>query len=313
MENMVISKRILTLALLLVCLFSFEAMTKQTGREELVVISAVSSSRQTFVIQKGALDGISVGLESLFSTQNASLLARAIEVTSKHSLWILKERRAVFPFAKDEIITFNKDQSNIWNELPDIELRVARASQRQKELQEIYGGGSQFHVRGNLSSTFYESTTDTDSVRTPERTGTTFEILYQKRMFERLEFGAGFRYDSENAIITDPDLTIPSQRLMGIFEVTYHFSDFDGKPNNFYTAAAVGIGRSQTEIDSTVSTGMATLLPSVRIGYIMRRNQGWDFTFDTVVEALSATESFIDTKEQTTNLVNAKFAVGVRF
>lgn len=309
MENTVRHRQFLGLAVLLICLFS----TKALAKEELVVVSAVSSSKQTFIIQKGALEGISVGLESLFSTQNASLLARAIEVTSKHSLWQLKERRAVFPFAKDEIITFNKDQSNIWNELPDINSRVAKVTRRQQELQEIYGGGSQFQLRGNLSSTFYESTTDTDSVRTPERTGTTIEVLYQKRMFERLEFGAGVRYDSENAVITDPDLTIPSQRMMGIFEVTYHFSDFDGKPNNFYTAAAVGIGRSQTEIDSTVSTGVATLLPSLRFGYIMRRAQGLDFTFDTVVEALSATESFIDTKQQTTNLVNAKFAVGIRF
>lgn len=286
---------------------------KSYAQEELVLIDAVSTSRQTFVIQKGFADGMSVGLESLFSTQNASLLARAIEVTRNHSLWQLKERRAVFPFAKGEVITFNKNQSNIWLELPEINQRIARASNKQKELQDIYGLGAQFQIRGNFSNTFYESTTDTDSVRKPERTGYHIEVMYQKRMFERMEFGAGLRYDSENAIISEPDLTIPSQRIMGIFEVTYHFSDFDGKPSNFYTAAAIGIGRSQTQIDDTVSTGLATVLPSIRLGYIMRRAQGLDFTFDTVVEAISAKESFIDTKEQTTNLVNAKFAVGIRF
>lgn len=283
------------------------------AKEELVVVGAVSSSRQTFIIEKGAAEGVSVGLESLFSSENASLLARVIEVTNKHSLWQLKEKRAVFPFRKNEIITFNKNQMNIWSEIPEIESRISRLRNREQELQKVYGTGSQIHLRGNFSRTFYESTTDTDSQRAPERAGTTFEILYQKRMFERLEFGAGLRYDNENAIISDPDLTIPSERIMGVFEVTYHFSDFDGRPNNFFTAATVGIGRSQTQIDSTVSTGLATLLPSVRLGYIMRRNQGWDFTFDTVVEALSSSESFIDTKEQTTNLVNAKFAVGVRF
>lgn len=295
-----------------ITLFIF-CCTKARAQEELVLIDAVSTSRQTFVIQKGFSDGMSVGLESLFSTKNASLLARAIEVTRNHSLWQLKERRAVFPFAKGEAITFNKNQSNIWLELPEINQRIARASNRQKELEEIYGTGAQFLLRGNFSNTFYESTTDTDSVRKPERTGYHIEVMYQKRMYERMEFGAGIRYDSESAIITEPELTIPSQRIMALFEVSYHFSDFDGKPSNFYTAATVGLGRSQTQVDQAVSTGLATLLPSIRLGYIMRRAQGFDFTFDTVVEAISAKESFIDTKEQTTNLVNAKFAVGIRF
>lgn len=283
------------------------------AEEKLVIIDAVSSSRQTFVVQKGAADGVTVGAESLFSNQNISVLARAIEVTRQHSLWKLKEPNATFPFEKDASVIFNKSRTNIWSELPNIQKRVARARRDEEIYARLYGDGTSFQLRGNLSNTFYESTTDTDSERTPQRTGMHIEAVYHWRMWEKFEIGAGLRYDQDNAVITDPDLTIPTTRIMAMAELTYHFSDFQGQGNNFFIAGGLGIGRSQTQINDTVSAGLATVLPSVRLGYIIRRPEGFDFTFESVAEAISASESFIDTKEQTTNLVNAKLAVGVRF
>lgn len=281
--------------------------------EQLVIIDAVSASKQTFVVQRGAEDGITIGTESLFSNENISVLARAIEVSRQHSLWKIKEQNATFPFQKDESVVFNKSRTNIWSELPNIQKRVSRAKRQEEVFAQLYGDGTTFQLRGNFSNTFYESTTDTDSNRAPERTGMHIEALYHWRIWEKFEIGIGLRYDQEDAVISDPELTIPTTRIMGLSELTYHFSDFQGQGNNFYVAGAVGIGRSQTQIDDAVSTGLATVLPSVRLGYIVRRPNGFDFTFETVAEAISAQESFIDTKEQTTNLVNAKVAFGVRF
>jgi hypothetical protein len=283
------------------------------AQEALVIIDAVSSSRKTFVIQRGAQDRITIGTESLFSNNNISILAKVIEVTRQHSLWRIKESNAIFPFKKDESVVFNKNRTNIWNEIPDLKARVTKAKKKEEDYTKLYGSAQTYQLRGNLSNTFYESTTDTDSQRAPERTGIHIEGLYKWRLWEKFEIGIGLRYDKENAIITEPDLTIPTTRIIGLAELTYHFSNFKGQGNNFYMAAALGVGRSQTEVNEAVSTGLATVLPSIRLGYIFRRPEGFDFTFATVVEAISAKESFIDTKEQTTNLVNAKIAFGVRF
>lgn len=283
------------------------------AQEQLVIIDAVSGSQQTFIVQKGAQDGITVSTESLFSNENISVLAQAIEVSRQHSLWKVKEPNANFPFKKDESVVFNKSRTNIWTELPNIQKRVSRAKKQEETFAKLYGDGTSFQLRGSLSNTFYESTTDTDSQRAPERTGMHIEALYHWRLWENFEVAVALRYDKDDAIIENPDLTIPTTRILGLTELTYHFSDFQGQGNNFYMAGAIGIGRSQTQIDEAVSTGLATVLPSLRIGYIIRRAEGLDFTFETVAEAISAKESFIDTKEQTTNLVNAKLSFGVRF
>lgn len=293
----------------------FTTLFMQTSKadEQLVIVDAVSSSRQTFVIQRGAADGIARGAESLFSNENVSVLAQAIEVTRQHSLWRLKEQSATFPFKKNQSIVFNKNRTDIWSELPNIQKRISKAKREEEVFAQLYGDGRTIQLRGSFSNTFYESTTDTDSQQSPDRTGIHIEGIYHWRLWEKFEIGAGLRFDSEDAVISDPDLTIPNTRIMAIAELTYHFSDFQGQGNNFFMAAGLGIGRSQTQVDQAVSTGLATVLPSLRVGYIIRRAGGFDFTFETVAEAISATESFIDTKEQTTNLVNAKVALGIRF
>lgn len=283
------------------------------ANEELVVIQAVSSSKKTFVLNRGAKDGIARYSESLFSSPDVSLAARAIEVSREHSLWELNDKNATFPFLKDQIVTFNQNRASVWNEIPDVREQIEGISRSQQMFERYYGPRHAINARMSLSNTFYESISETDSERAPSRGGLSLEGLYLFRLNERIEFGGGMRIDREDAVIEDPDLTIPSTRLFAIAEISYHFAQGRESGNNWYTTVGAGIGRSQTEVDEAVSTGLATLLPYVRVGYLFRRGQRMAFQIESSIEAISTQESFIDTKEQTTNLVNAKVGLGIRF
>jgi hypothetical protein len=298
---------------ILFCLAVTAIIDAIEAREELVVIQAVSSTKKTLVLNRGFADGIGLYTESLFSTQDVSLAARAIEVAHNYSLWELNDKNAIFPFEKEQLVTFNQNQTNIWNEIPEVKNRLSGAVLTQDNFVRHDSPKHTFGPRISLSNTFYESISETDSERKPQRTGLTVEGFYYLRYSPRIELGFGLRLDQEEAVITDPDLTIPSRRVFGLTELTYHFEPIRRSGNNFFVTLGAGIGQSQTEVDESISTGMATLLPYARAGYLMRRGQRTAFVIEGTVEAISTNESFLDTKEQTTNLVNARIGLGLRF
>lgn len=283
------------------------------AREELVVIQAVSSTKKTLVLNRGFADGIGLYTESLFSTQDVSLAARAIEVAHNYSLWELNDKKAIFPFEKEQLVTFNRDQTSIWNEIPEVKNQLASTKFTQDTYVKPEAPRHHFGPRISLSNTFYESVSETDSERKPKRSGLTVEGFYFLRYSPRIELGFGLRLDQEDAVITDPDLTIPSQRIFGLSELTYHFEPMRRSQNNFFVSLGAGIGQSQTEVDEAVSTGMAVLLPYTRVGYLMRRGKRTAFIVEATAEAISTNESFIDTEEQTTNLVNVRLGLSLRF
>jgi hypothetical protein len=298
---------------ILLCLALTALIDAIEAREELVVIQAVSSTKKTLVLNRGFRDGIGLYSESLFSTQDVSLAARAIEVAHNYSLWELNDKKAIFPFEKEQLVTFNQNMSNIWSEIPDVKKQFEESQLVQDTLVRIDAPKHHFGPRISISNTFYESVSETDSERKPQRSGLTVEGFYFLRYSPRIELGFGLRLDQENAVITNPDLTIPSRRIFGLSELTYHFEPIRRSQNNFFVTLGAGIGQSETEVDGSVSTGMATLLPYARSGYLMRRGRRTAFVIEASVEAISTNESFLDTKEQTTNLVNARLGLSLRF
>jgi len=100
---------------------------------------------------------------------------------------------------------------------------------------------------------------------------------------------------------------------MGTIAATYHFVNFSDNKNNFYLTIAAGIGRSETTIDGEITSGPVTLLPEVRVGYMMPFTKSMAMIFEGSVESLSTTESFADGTEQSTNILNMKASIGVRF
>ena len=69
----------------------------------------------------------------------------------------------------------------------------------------------------------------------------------------------------------------------------------------------------KTTISGTNTSGTARLLPYARFGYLYDTGGSYDYTFETSAESISIKESFQDGDEQTTNLINVKVAVGLRF
>ena len=93
------------------------------ARDTLVLIQAVTTSKKSFALSRGRKDGVQPGQESLFTNRNASIVARATEVTRDYSLWEPSEERAIVPFSKEDFVTMTNAKENIWLELPELHVR----------------------------------------------------------------------------------------------------------------------------------------------------------------------------------------------
>lgn len=285
----------------LVCL----CLSKTFADDELILIQAVSDSGKSFVVRKGAEDGISVGQQSLFSTKNTSFTAVVIEVNRFFSLWRLKDDRGAVPFGKGNYVTYTNNIENVWTEIP----KLMTAPKEELVFRESY----YWTLRGNYSLAVSESVSDTDDEKTTDRIGYQIEALYSNRFTVNWEWGVGIRLDRENTTIQDPALDIPSNRYMLTAELLYHFPNFYQTDDNAYLGFAFAYGLSNTTIDESVSTGTTLVLPIVKLGYINEVSPNYSLVFELAFEALAQSESFIDEDEQTTNIINSKASIGVRF
>ena len=57
----------------------FHVLFPVYGREELVIVQAISTSKKTFVVNKGQEDGINLNAEAIFSTEDTSIVCRALK------------------------------------------------------------------------------------------------------------------------------------------------------------------------------------------------------------------------------------------
>lgn len=272
--------------------------------DELILIQAVSTSGKTFVIRKGAEEGVAVGQESLFSTKNSSFTAVAIETNRFFSLWRLKDNRGAVPFNKNDFVTFTNNIEAVWTELPKLQL----APKEELVFKESYG----FLVRGNFSFAVSETVSNIDDEKTASRVGYQLELMYGIRFAVHWEAVFGFRFDRENATLQDPSLDVPTNRYMLAGEILYHFANFKRSDNNAYIGIGLAYGLSNTTIDDAVSTGTTTALPIVKAGYINRLSPNYSLVFEGSIESLSQKEAFADTGDQTTNITNSKFSIGLR-
>ena len=286
--------------------------SKVLADDELILIQSVSTSGKSFVIRKGAQDGISTGQQSLFSTKNSSFTAVVIEVNRFFSLWRLKDNRGAVPFEKGNYITYTNNIENIWTEIPKLQL----APKEELVFKESY----HWTLKGNYSLAMSESVSGvdenisgTEENKTADRIGYQLEMIYSNHFTVHWEWGVGLRLDRENTTIQEPALDIPSNRYMLTAELLYHFPNFYQTDNNAYIGIGIAYGISNTTIDESVSTGTTLAMPIVKLGYINQVAARYSLVFEFSIEALAQNESFADTDEQTTNIINSKASIGVRF
>ncbi len=290
----------------LIALIAFHTLgLKVHADDELVIIQATSTSGKSFVIRNGAEQGVSRGQESLFSTKNASFAAVCTEVSRFFSMWTIKDKRGKIPFHKGDFVTYTNNIDAIWSELPKLQYVP------KEEL--VFKETFQWLIRGNYSYGLSESVSDTTENKTANRIGYQFEVLYANRFAVNWEWAVGFRLDRENASLNEPVLDVPTNRYMVTGEFLYHFEKIPNSDNNMYAGVGMAYGITNTTISEQTSTGTAFVVPSLKVGYINRISPQYSLVFEGAVESLAQAESFEDSSEQTTNIVNSKFSIGVRF
>lgn len=277
--------------------------------DKVVIIKAISSTKRSFLVRLGFNDGIAHNQSALFSNKFNTIEARAIEVSSSSSLWEVRDDRAVAPFDKNDIVVFTNNLERKPFEIPElsrVEARVAKLEARKGiDLDS-------FAVRGSFSRTMSESTTETATEGNPVRQGYQFELMYLRKFGKRWEYSIGVRYDSEVATLESPALDIPTTRLLGTFDLIYHFhSDF--LHPHYYASVGIGYGRSTTDVGGVQSSGSAVVLPIARLGRTFDWADSMTFFGEVAFESISMAEKLEDAQEQTTTIVSGKFSVGIRF
>lgn len=272
--------------------------------DELIIIQAVSKSGKSFVIRKGAEEGVAQGQESLFSSKDSSFTAVAIESNRFFSLWRLKDKRGAVPFKKNDYVTYTNDIDAVWTEIPKLQLLP------KEEL--VFKRSYEFIFRGAYSLALSEAVSNVDNDSTESRIGFQLEALYGIKFAVHWEGVFGLRVDRENATISNPSLDIPTNRFMLAGEVLYHFSNFERTDNNAYVGLGMAYGFSDTTVSDSVSTGFAMVMPIAKIGYINRLTSKYSLVFEASIESIAQKESYLDTEVETTNIVNSKFSIGLR-
>ena len=271
--------------------------------DEMVLIQTVATDRKTFVIRKGHKQGIGVGQESLFSTKKVSLAARAVEVNREFSLWKILDENISVPFSKDQIV-------NYMTSVESIEVQIPEVRARRKEF--FFDPKRYWYFRSGISRTINQNLSNAETGTDKVRQGMQFEAILSFNWRPSWEIGVGGRFDVEQEVLEQGDFAVPSSRFFLMTELIYQLDYFKGKKSNFYISAALGIGRSQTQVNDKISSGTAFVVPAVRLGWQRKYFNSWWLTFEGMMESVSTEESFKNTAPQETNFTNAKVLVGLK-
>jgi hypothetical protein len=294
--------------------------------DRLVVIQAVSSSKKTLIISRGMSNGITVGQEAVFATKNISFLARAIEVTPVFSQWKVATRKGAIPFDKGQVVLMGGNPNTIWgtgvgiksdtiSETQNIPSSLSVNSALSREFSDRYfKTKNNWIVKGSYSLAISESVSDTVSSQEITRAGLQIEALFSTQLTPTYELSFGGRLDNENQETKEPALSVPTIRIIAMANFNYHFYEHFQEKNHFYMGTSIGLGQSTTTVGEVSSTGYCMILPSITLGLEMKKGRGnYSMIIEGVAESINSKESFPDGTVQSTNIINAKIGVGIKF
>lgn len=279
--------------------------------EELQVIQAISRDKKSFVIAKGAKDGVVYGQEMIYANDNVSIVSRVKEISRDFSLWEPVDKDANVPFRKDEIVNVN---AAVYG---NVALNITGAPYLINDISvakryELFRVKNNISLKIGLNRGLSQSSAYVSEDKNSTRMGQVIEAAYHYRFLPRFEMQAGIRYDNETYTIENPELDIPTRRTIALIGATYHFTNPTEK-NNYYITVLAGLGKMQTDISGVKATGSVNILPEVRFGKIIPMSRRWAFFMEGSIEAIAATEEFNDGTKQTTNITNMRASVGIRF
>ena len=299
-------KYLIFLLLIFICCSSW-------AKEELVVIQTVANDQKSFVIAKGLKDGISKGQELIFANENVSLVCKAVEVNRNFSYWKPLNENMTVPFLREEIVGA---VSHVYGSLElDLVADQAELIEKLDTENEIkfFRKSNYYSLRGSVGTGLTQSTSSVSTDQNSKRFAFDLSLEYNLRLQPEYDVGLGVRYDNDVYRITNPTLDIPTNRYMAIISATYHLIAWSHDKNNAYISIAAGAGLSKTTVNQAIASGYATMLPQMRLGYMMPFARKNAMMFEASVESISSTETFDDNTKQNSSYLNFKATVGVTF
>lgn len=281
--------------LLILCLAISQAIAY-----ELVVIQGMSQEKQTFITRGGKDKGVFVGKNVTFTSENVSIIAKALTVAREFTQWEIKNDYTEVPFRKGEIVTMYDTTEYLWALNPGLAQRKAIKKFTFKSLKSLEAHMS--FARGISESTSEAIPQNID------RGGYHFDGMYRKELTHSWAFAFGLRYVRE--VVNTPFASLINQRFLGLIEGRYYFDPiYDFYNSRIGLALGFGYGQSRTEATGQASFGNAILLPSTRISLSMPIDQIYEIEFFGAFEALRIDEGFASGSDQTTNLNNSKLGI----
>lgn len=283
----------------------------------LVVIQKISSTKNSFIIRRGHKDRVFNGQRSLFSSKNISFVARAVNSNREFSQWVLEDKESKVPFKTGEIVTISYSVERVWTEIPKL-MTDERYNQileiEQKQLRKKYSTTSdiRYQILASKTQGINESTSGSQN-NEGERSGNNFKFKLIKPFTETMNWEFGLRYDSDLLTLSDPEVEVESQRYMATAGLQVKFKTLWGISTTPYASIALGMGKSQSQLNDAVQSGSATLLPSLTVGLDFQMNDTTALLVELSVESINSKESFSDGVEQTTSITSGMLSVGLEF
>lgn len=271
---------------------------------ELVVIQGISETKKSFITRNGKRQGVVAGVTGTFTSDNISILAKAVNVTGQFAQWEIVNKDAIIPFQKGAMVTWYPAQEYLWALSPE--------SERKKYIKsQIVLPRQSFVFKGAISQGLSESVSDVQA-QNPKRGGYMGEVFYERPLTPSLSFDVGLRYEQE--VVNYTGVSLETKRNLAIVDLIYYFDELrdllgGGK---LFIGGGLGYGFSNTETVGLSQSGPVALLPTVKLGLSLPFSRDWDFLLESAFESLQTREQQENGKEQSTTQTNLKVGFGLR-
>lgn len=271
---------------------------------ELITIQAVSDTKRTFITRNGKRQGVSIGMTGTFTAEDASILAKAINVSGQFTQWEIINSSTILPFEKGAVVTWYPATEYLWALSPE------KARQKYIKANTVTARDS-WVFKGALTRAVSESVSGVQATET-RRGGYLGEIYYEKGLTPTLTFDVGLRHERE--VVNYTGFSFNTQRNVLITNLIYYFDAFKDLLNDgrLFVGGGFGYGHSRTTSAGVAQSGPVGILPTVKIGLSLPFSQEWEFIVDSAFESLQTKEAQSNGQEQTTTQTNIKAGFGLR-
>lgn len=266
---------------------------------ELSVVQGVSKERQTFVTRNTEIGQKKIfeGKNATFTSNNVSIIAKAITVSNEFIQWEILNDYTDVPFTRGEVVTMHDAQEHLWTLTPELQkkLHFRQISYNPRRSLEL-----QLFVTQGLSESVSEAAT-----QNTERGGIQVEAALRTELTVNWSLAYGVRYTRD--VVNLSDASLINTRFVGIFEARYYFPPLI----EFYDARVgiglgAGYGQSRSEILESVTSGNAVVLPTSKISLSLPIDYDTEVELVASFESLRLDETDASDNETTTNLNLAK-------